>query len=206
MVEDRFDDLTLGLAAGISRRTVIAGAAALLGAIGVRTGTQAQVSQVQCGNVACAANPSICTGGCVCCVYTNPITGQVFNSRCRPPGSCRSGQEGPSTTTTTTSTTTTAPTTTTTTTVTTSPPSQGTCEAGENVCESGLSARCNGRDDCFCFTTTTGKTFCGGFGDCVSCDSNDDCIGETGPGSACIIGGGPVFCCPGRVCQAPCAA
>jgi hypothetical protein len=89
---DRFDDLSRTLAAGISRRKVLAGVAAgLLGTLGIRGSAGAGVSQIYCGNVACASSPGRCKPGCVCCVYTNPITGRVMNSRCRPPGTCNPG-------------------------------------------------------------------------------------------------------------------
>ncbi len=91
---DRFDGLSRRLATGHSRREVLTGVAVgLLGMLGLRTGpaTAAQTSQVQCGNVACANNPGNCNPGCVCCVYTNSITGTVINSRCRPPGTCSPG-------------------------------------------------------------------------------------------------------------------
>jgi hypothetical protein len=45
-------------------------------------------SQVFCGNSACVSNPGVCKPGCVCCVYTNTVTGTITNSRCRPPSSC----------------------------------------------------------------------------------------------------------------------
>ena len=85
----QFDDLSRTLARGISRRSAIkALAGGLLGALGIRGAAEAQVSQIQCGNVMCATNIGICAPGCVCCVYTNPITRTVINSRCRPPGTC----------------------------------------------------------------------------------------------------------------------
>lgn len=56
-------------------------------AVGRDGDADAQVSQAQCGNKTCAKDPSVCNAGCVCCVYSNG------NSRCRPPGTCGSGQE-----------------------------------------------------------------------------------------------------------------
>ncbi len=85
---DRFDRLSRRLAAGVSRRTALRGAAAgLLGVLGLRRQAEAQVSQAACGNVVCKGNPGICNDGCVCCVYANG------NSRCRPPGSCSGGSQ-----------------------------------------------------------------------------------------------------------------
>ena len=85
----RFDDLSRKLAAGMSRRQALKGfAAGLLGALGLRGAADAQVSQVYCGNQFCNGNPGVCKPGCVCCIYTNPITGKVINSRCQPPNLC----------------------------------------------------------------------------------------------------------------------
>src|SRR5215203_6862443 len=94
MDEDRFDDLSRRLATGVSRRGAIKGiAAGLLGALWLRATAEAQISQVACGNQSCASAPGCCNPGCVCCVYTNPFTGTVINSRCRPPGTCSPGIE-----------------------------------------------------------------------------------------------------------------
>lgn len=86
---DRFDHLSRTLAAGVSRRKMVAGAGlALLGALGGRRApaASAQVTQAQCGNVTCAKNPGRCNDGCVCCGYGNG------NSRCRPAGQCGPGE------------------------------------------------------------------------------------------------------------------
>ena len=93
--EDRFDDLSRRLARGLYRRQALAGlAAGVAAALGLRATRDAgaQMTQVYCGNQACASNPGGCKPGCVCCTYTNAITGQVINSRCRPPGTCSPGQ------------------------------------------------------------------------------------------------------------------
>ncbi len=112
----RFDGLAKALALPGSRRSLLRGlVGGVLGALGLRT-AGAQVSQVDCGNQFCASNPGGCLPGCVCCVYTNSITGTVINSRCRPPGTCSPGTQvggTPTTTTAAPTTTTTAPTTTT---------------------------------------------------------------------------------------------
>src|SRR5215218_2027967 len=115
MDANQFDELSRTLASGVSRRAAIKGiAGGLLGALGLRTAADAQVAQVDCGNQFCASNPAVCNDGCVCCVYTNAVTGQVTNSRCRPPGTCTGTIVSPTTTTTVapTTTTTTEPTTT----------------------------------------------------------------------------------------------
>ena len=120
----RFDSLTRSLASATTRRGLL-GSLATIGAglFGARGNASAQVTQVSCGNQFCASNPGGCKPGCVCCVYTNPITGTVINSRCRPPGTCSPGTQvgGPTTAAPTTTTTTVAPTTTTTTTTTQAP-------------------------------------------------------------------------------------
>lgn len=90
---DRFDQLSRAVAAGVSRRRMLAGvAAAVLGAVGGRRapGASAQVTQAQCGNVVCAKDPVRCGDGCVCCGYRN-ARGNVTNSRCRPAGQCGPG-------------------------------------------------------------------------------------------------------------------
>ena len=88
-----FDALARSLAAHRSRRGLLGAAlVAAAGALGLR-GAEAQVTQVQCGNQMCASKPGGCNAGCVCCLYTNPITGTVINSRCRPPGTCSPGVE-----------------------------------------------------------------------------------------------------------------
>src|SRR5215203_898452 len=102
--EDRFDDLSRRLARGLSRRQALAGlTAGVAAALGLRATRDAgaQVTQVYCGNPACASNPGGCKPGCVCYVYTDAV-GQVTNSRCRPPGTCSPGTQagGPPTTTT----------------------------------------------------------------------------------------------------------
>ena len=92
----RFDELTRALGSPENRRGFVKG---LLGAglaavgLGRFSGSQAdaQVSQVYCGNQMCASNPGGCKPGCVCCAYTNAVTGTVINSRCRPPGTCSPG-------------------------------------------------------------------------------------------------------------------
>jgi hypothetical protein len=83
-----FDLLARSLAAPKSRRGLLGSLAALSAGLLEAGHAGAQVSQLSCGNKICASNPGICNDGCVCCVYTNPITGRVFNSRCRPPGTC----------------------------------------------------------------------------------------------------------------------
>ena len=152
---NQFDDLSRRLAAGISRRTAVKGAAAgLLGALGLRKAAEAQVTQAQCGNRVCAANPGVCSAsGCVCCVYGNG------NSRCRPPGLCAPGTEVGGTTTTTT-TTTAAPTTTTTT---TSRCSSGMVQCGASCCA-----------DCFAERDETGAVTP------ICCPSSSVCAGATG--------------------------
>ncbi|HET8524364.1 MAG TPA: SRPBCC domain-containing protein [Thermomicrobiales bacterium] len=84
----RFDELTKRFAFGTSRRRVVkglaggvvAGVAALLG----RSGTEAQrVTQAYCGNMTCAADPTVCREGCGCCVFGNG------NNRCMPPNDCQ---------------------------------------------------------------------------------------------------------------------
>lgn len=163
----RFDSLTRSLASPKTRRGLLGSLAALgAGLFGART-ADAQVTQAQCGNKICAANPGVCTNGCVCCVWSNG------NSRCTPPGNCTGTVVAGATTTTTqaptTQTTTQAPTTvsptttqapttaapttttppttaaptttaapgTTTTTTTARPSNQGTCEAGQDTCGGG---------------------------------------------------------------------
>ncbi len=124
-----FDDLTRLLAAPRSRRGFLGSLAALAaGLLGGRA-ADAQVTQAQCGNVVCAANPGICKPGCVCCVYPNG------NSRCRPPQECTApGTVATTTTTIAPTTTTVAPVTTTTaaptTTTTTAGPTTTTTTAG----------------------------------------------------------------------------
>ena len=104
----RFDSLTRSLATPKTRRGLLGSLAALgAGLLGARA-ADAQVTQAQCGNRVCAANPGVCANGCVCCVYGNG------NSRCQPPGNCTGTVVSPTTTTTAapTTTTTAAPTTT----------------------------------------------------------------------------------------------
>jgi hypothetical protein len=85
---NRFDDLSRRMAAGVSRRATLKGAAAaLLGAVGLRQAATAQVSQSHCRNERCGNDPGVCNAGCVCCVFPNG------NSRCRPPGACNPGTE-----------------------------------------------------------------------------------------------------------------
>jgi hypothetical protein len=78
----QFDDLTRKLAGGLSRRSalkgLVAGAAV---AIGWRRSTAA-VTQAQCGNTVCIADPTVCPEGCGCCAFGNG------NSRCMPPDLC----------------------------------------------------------------------------------------------------------------------
>ena len=74
-----FDALSRLLAAPKTRRGLV-GTLAVLGAglHGAR-GTDAKVSQAQCGNVTCKSVPGRCNAGCV---YGNG------NSRCMPPTRC----------------------------------------------------------------------------------------------------------------------
>ena len=83
----QFDDLVRAVAGRPSRRGLLAGVAAgVLGALGLRGESGAQVTQASCGNVVCRNNPGKCKPGCVCCVASNG------NSRCVPPGQCSWGQ------------------------------------------------------------------------------------------------------------------
>ena len=156
----QFDSLTRRFATPRhSRRALLTTAAGLLaGATGRAAG--AQVTQVSCGNQACASNPGSCNPGCVCCVYTSPITGQVTNSRCRPAGQCGTiatvacppGQiVGPSGVCS-------APTTTTTTTTLPPCPPYTTRISGEcvNPCASGTCAECSW----ICGVNPDGSAFC----------------------------------------------
>ncbi|HET8523322.1 MAG TPA: hypothetical protein VFL82_08820 [Thermomicrobiales bacterium] len=84
----RFDEFTKGIATGASRRRVIKGLAggvvAAVAALKGRAGVDAQpVTQAYCGNMTCAADPSVCRDGCACCVFGNG------NSRCMPPNDCQ---------------------------------------------------------------------------------------------------------------------
>ncbi len=88
-----------GSRVGISRRSALkAAGGGLLAAVGLGgpTAARAQVTQSQCGNMVCAANPGVCKPGCVCCVFPNG------NSRCRPPDQCTAPGTAATTTTTTT--------------------------------------------------------------------------------------------------------
>jgi hypothetical protein len=202
----RFDTLTRSLAAPKTRRGLLGSLAALgAGLLGARATEQAdaQVSQLSCGNQFCASNPGGCKSGCVCCVYTNPVTNRVINSRCRPPGTCAPGTavcppgqipdaSGGCAAPTTTTTTTAAP-------GQTCPVGAGTCGGGSGV------VYC--RDDlrCSCETTTAGDTVCrhGPSGVCFDCATDADCAAVRGPGSFCLRG---PECCPvgGTFCAPPC--
>ena len=82
---------------------------------------------------------------------------------------------------------------------------QGTCTTGQNFCQDGVS-RCNASPFCFCFTTTTGATFCGGQGGGPSCADDAACTAVKGAGSACVAGSTPgnTNCSQGNVCYPPC--
>ena len=71
-----FDRLARSFATPKTRRGLLGAVAALgAGLFGAR-GAGAQVTQTYCGNQAVRqTNPGSCKPGCVCCVYTNPITG-----------------------------------------------------------------------------------------------------------------------------------
>jgi hypothetical protein len=173
----RFDSLARSMARPTSRRGLFGSVAALAaGALGLR-GADAQVSQVYCGNQLCASNPSGCKPGCVCCLYTNPITKTVINSRCRPPGTCSPGVEAGGSATTTTP----APTTTTPQCVT-----AATCPIPSNAC-----------------TVATCTNGLCGFADKSNgdpCDDGNPCTS----GDVCTSGvcaGAPYTCTPGE-CQA----
>ena len=93
MDPQRFDSLARSLAAPKTRRGFLGTMAALAAGLTGSRAVGAQVSQAQCGNKVCAANPGGCTDGCVCCVYGNG------NSRCRPSGDCTGTIATPTTTT-----------------------------------------------------------------------------------------------------------
>lgn len=199
-----FDSLTLSLANAKSRRGFLGTLAALgAGLLGARASKQAnahQVSQASCGNVTCKSNPGKCNPGCVCCVYGNG------NSRCRPPGTCSGGTEvGPTTPP---PTTTTAPTTTTTTTATTTSapsPDQGTCETGEEYCNSTETINCNGTG-CLCDVTTSGQTVCRDqVRLCIPCTTDFSCLGALGQVSYCFNSTEKCDCSSGDTfCAIPC--
>ncbi len=93
----RFDELARSLGTSTTRRGLLKGclgiiAGALAGSAATRGAAQGtMVTQAYCGNQFCDSNPGGCKPGCVCCVYTNAVTGKVINSRCRPPGTCNPG-------------------------------------------------------------------------------------------------------------------
>ena len=151
----RFDALTKSLIAPNTRRGLL-GTLAAVGAVlaGAHSAEQAnaQVSQAQCGNKICAANPAVCTDGCVCCIYTNgnsrrrPHLGGWTASRCQATPKVHQALRRIPAPTTTTTTTTSAPTTTTTSTTTTPAPSI--CTIKDLACASYFDV-CSGAD-CFC--------------------------------------------------------
>jgi hypothetical protein len=92
----RFDSFTRSLVVSTSRRGLLGGLATFAAGLVGKRAAAAQVSQVTCGNKFCYDRRTqtvldVCADGCVCCVYTNSITGTVINSRCRPPGTCSPG-------------------------------------------------------------------------------------------------------------------
>jgi hypothetical protein len=222
----RFDSLARTLAAqqsaagarGRQTRRGFLGALAAVGAglLGAR-GTSAQVTQVSCGNQLCASNPGGCAPGCVCCVYTNPITGTVTNSRCRPPGTCSPGTVAcpsgqvlgpsgvcvaPTTTTTTTTTTTAAP---------TCLPGGGCvpfgdacdqnadCQAswvcrppstGQTCASTGVTGGC-------CLNTAVAGGPCTEVADCRGAGDDDPCRAVTCESGVCVVRGVP--CCTDQV-------
>lgn len=86
------------------------------------------------------------------------------------------------------------------------PHNVGTCKRSQNVCGPVMQvARCNNSDDCGCFVTTGGASFCGGDrGECMVCRDDRDCQARGfGQGAACVV------CreeCPdtGTGCLVPC--
>ena len=187
MDPSRFDSLSRSLAQAKTRRGFLAGLAALgVGLLGARS-TDAQVSQVSCGNQICASNPGGCKPGCVCCLYTNPLTGTVINSRCRPPGTCSPGTEagGPAPTTTPLpATTTAAPTTTMAPTTTTT--AQPTTTATPTTTAPTTT------------TTTAAPTCVGITPGTAQCTTSANCP----PGLACVNGGCFTACAAGDPCTA----
>lgn len=202
---DRFDDLSRRFAAGISRRGAVKVAAAgLLGALGLRKGTAAQVSVTECPNEFCKDDPSVCPPSCVCCLYRNS-RGKITNHRCLPPKFCapanvvcpngqvfdparracvtpsNSTTVRPTTTTTTTTarpttTTTTRPTTTTTrpTTTTTTTTVTTTPATTTPPCESDAAACLRQGIECGPTTNNCGQPVA----DCGSCDDGIDCTDD----------------------------
>jgi len=201
----RFDVLTRALAAPRTRRGFLGSLAALTAGLAVGRPTDAQVTQAQCGNKVCAANPGVCAPGCVCCVFGNG------NSRCVPPGTCTGTVATPTPTTTpapTATTTTAAPTTTpppTPTTTTTRAPAQGTCAAGADACAS-PGGNCNFTSGCACAQTTAGETVCRGTFACAACATDADCAPVTGVGSFCVNAAGAGCSCAstGTACAQRC--
>ena len=131
MDPQRFDSLARTLAAPKTRRGLLGAAAALVAGLTGRRAVGAQVTQAQCGNKVCAANPAVCTNGCVCCVYGNG------NSRCRPPGDCTGTIAGP----------TTAP---------PCSPQNGPCTVSDDCCGDGF---CNDTGHCIIIVPTPMPTF-----------------------------------------------
>ncbi len=158
---NRFDNLTRTLASGTSRRTTLKGlVAGVAMALGLRH--EADAAQAQCGNVVCAADPSVCNEGCVCCVFRNG------NSRCMSPEQCQrlGGKSARCTTSA------------------DCPPGQmclqdGSCAdvaldcAGSTTCP-GTDQYCN-NNACLCTTSIDDVLVCGSFACGASCSSNTDC-------------------------------
>ncbi len=83
--------------------------------------------------------------------------------------------------------------------------------AGDNVCTDTPTPFCGGPNNCVCFATVEGGTFCGGGNrSCADCTTDAQCEVLTGvPGSACVqFDGGPsCFACADNdfhACVEPC--
>ena len=89
-------------------------------------------------------------------------------------------------------------------------PGQGNCTIRRNFCADPEVFICNDSPPCRCFVTTQGLSACAvaGDGQCVECESNEDCDAVTGAGSVCVQGdGGDDDCCGGgTACFPSCPA
>ena len=80
-------------------------------------------------------------------------------------------------------------------------PSQLTCTVERDVCAQGSAARCGPPgNECYCWVTARGASFCGGNDGAYGAASCDECAGA---GRVCVRGGG-AFCDGPVACVLPC--
>jgi len=196
----RFDGIARLLAAGVDRRRLAAGLAALAG-VGAPAAALAGCKKV---GKTCEKSKDCCAGArckngkCKCKNSYKECQGKCYDldkdekhcgscrTKCGAGETCRNG----------------------------TCLGEGNCPAGADSCSGGPAVSCGGSPTCGCVQSVEGETRCGDFetsgsGICGTCTSSADCEEALGPGAFCSTTDPGPGCCAtgeGNRCLLPCPA